>query len=427
MQGLGRYVSRKALVLGVSYAHVLLTAGVVFGWAALEECYSDLTRDSRDRIFTVAASTNYLSNLFFGPYLDKYGAVKCSRLACSMMVLAAFGMVAAEFPDIVGTARSWLVLASFGMLGFAGPGVQMPTLRCELLFPESAALVTSINASLFDASCVVFLVFKLLLLWVPGLAVKELFIGYALLMLICLILGQLLFRDLDQAHLMVCEVAPESLTKSPWMMNAAGTPTQFMGLPAAPPSPDASPIKKTKHKDPELEAPLLDLLKISFNDALRSFQFVYLVCFCAINILRVNFVVMTLNTQLAVFFGEGSSTSSQLSLIFSGLLPLGGFAAPLTAYLLEKHRRWSYRVCLVLSLMYGLGLAFPLIWTQLVAYVIISVSRQLTYSIVFALTSSLFGQEHLGKLLACNNAVVFTFGLLQYPLAQLVGSSFFPS
>merc|ERR1712025_667397 len=72
-------------------------------------------------------------------------------------------------------------------------------------------------------------------------------------------------------------------------------------------------------------------------------------------------------------------------------------------------------------------LALPEVWSQVVAYVIISVSRQLTYSIVFALTSALFGQEHLGKLLASNNAVVFTFGLLQYPLAQLVGSSMFPS
>merc|ERR1711971_871387 len=76
------------------------------------------------------------------------------------------------------------------------------------------------------------------------------------------------------------------------------------GQVSGPPSPDSSPIKQKK---PDMEAPLLDLPKVSFNEALKSFQFVYLVCFCAINILRLNFVVMTLNTQLAVFFGVGSA------------------------------------------------------------------------------------------------------------------------
>lgn len=161
--------------------------------------------------------------------------------------------------------------------------------------------------------------------------------------------------------------------------------------------------------------------KYTFAEALRSPKFIYLIIFCAILILRLNFVVMTLNAQLAFFFD--AATTKRLSLIFSTLLPLGGLAAPLTALLLDKYRAWSYRVCLVLSIIYGICLAVPNVPCQIVAYVIISVSRQLTYSIVFCMTSSLFGQEHLGKLLASNNAVVFLVGLFQYPIAMLAGNS----
>merc|ERR1712032_397598 len=107
--------------------------------------------------------------------------------------------------------------------------------------------------------------------------------------------------------------------------------------------------------------------------------------------------------------------------------PWGGLAAPLTAYLLDHHRHWAYRINLGLSIVYGICLAAPSMSAQILAYVIISVSRQLTYTIVFALTSSLFGQEHLGKLLALNNVAVFTVGLLQYPVSAAVGRPWLPS
>jgi len=115
------------------------------------------------------------------------------------------------------------------------------------------------------------------------------------------------------------------------------------------------------------------------------------------------------------------SRAADLVLIFSILLPMGGLAAPLTAYLLENHQRHAYRVNLGLSFVYGLCLIAPLAYIQLLGFAIISVSRQLTYSIVFSLTLAFFGQEHLGKLLAVNNAVVFTVSLLQYPVAAAVG------
>jgi len=128
---------------------------------------------------------------------------------------------------------------------------------------------------------------------------------------------------------------------------------------------------------------------------------------------------------MVTFFGQ--ARAADLVRIFSILLPVGGLAVPLTAHLLEHYQRWAYRINLVLSFIYGLCLMSSWVPVQILGFVIISVSRQMTYSIVYCFTLDFFGQENLGKLLAVNNGVVFILSLLQYPVAWSVGHTWFPS
>lgn len=420
--------SKRYVILAIAYIHVLLTAGVVFGWAALATFYPDLSTSTRDLIFTVASSVNYLSNLVFGPFLDSCGARKCSLFACALMVLGALGMAAAELPQMAeGGLRTPLIAASFAMLGFAGPGVQMPTLRCELLFPDSASLVTSLNASLFDASCVVFLAFRILGLQLD-LNIRDMFLGYAIVLFSCLVAGQVLFGDLDKAQSSANSPwSPESENRSPTLMNAS--PWSPGSSPRSPWSPGRGPAGKSREK----AKPLLDVEmstsqgvdQSSFGSIIRTKRFRYLVAFCAVGILRLNFVVLSIDDQLEFLFEKRQA--ADLITIFSILLPMGGLAAPLTSFLLSNFQRWSYRVNLGLSFVYGLCLIFANVYVQLLGFCVISVSRQLTYSIVFCLTLTFFGQKHLGKLLAANNVVVFLVSLLQYPVAAAVGGTLLPS
>lgn len=402
----------NGLVLAVAYLHVLLTSGVVFGWAALEVFYMDLTENFRGILFTAAASLNYLSNLFFGPFLDACGCRPCSLVACILMILGALLMVAAEIPAWQAS-RPWLVAGGFSLLGFAGPGVQMPTLRCELLFPAHSALVTSTNAALFDASCIVFLIFNLL--GKAGTSAFTLFVVYALSLAGLLVSGQIFFGKLDSAATAIPQVSSST---------SLGRSLSRPALSAALLS-DAESRTTNPAKEPVLAASRAGESPGGFWGAVRSWRFLYLITFCSIGILRLNFVVMTINTQLRASFDAGAAGS--LSTVFSSLLPWGGLAAPLTAYILGNYRHGAYRINLGLSIIYGLCLAFPIVPSQIVAYVIISVSRQFTYTIVFALTLSLFGQENLGKLLALNNVAVFVVGLLQYPIAAAVGGPLLPS
>lgn len=353
-----------------------------------EHFYDDLPQWERDRIFTIGATGACMSNVFFGPYLDKFGGARCGRLAGALMCLGAVGMAVAELDAVheVGGRPSLLIL-SFGLLGLGGPGMQLPTLRCEHLFPENGTLVTSVNIALFDASCAVLLCFKLSHAWLPAMSVQRLFEGYAIVLFMCLASGQVLFGYSDRAYASRSSV-PEGQQD---VVTAIDAPVQ------------------------------------KFSAMVFSFRFVYLATFCAIGILRLNFVVMTLNAQLADAFGPESRETHVLSYLFSTLVPLGGLIAPLTAILLSRFRRWAYRVCLMLGVAYGICIAIPDPRFQVLAYVIISFSRQLTFTIVFVLSSSLFGHEHLGKLLAANDLLRTVVGLLQYPIARAKGSVLLPN
>ena len=66
----------------------------------------------------------------------------------------------------------------FVLLGLGGPGVQIPTLRIAMLFPDKQELIGSLNASLFDASCFVFFAMQLVQeRW--NVSLKSLFLAYA--------------------------------------------------------------------------------------------------------------------------------------------------------------------------------------------------------------------------------------------------------
>jgi len=341
------------------------------------------------------------------------------------MVLGALGMAIAEVPQIAEGGRTALIAASFAMLGFAGPGVQMPTLRCELLFPENSSLVTSLNASLFDASCVVFLVFRVLVLQL-GLNIRDLFFSYAIALLVCLLAGQVLFNDLDRAQSSaISPLSPGGNLKSPGLMNAS---TWSLGSNSPRRSGKRAGKSDGKTKpllDVDVEVPTSLAMPHSFGSIIRTKRFLYLVAFCAIGILRLNFVVLSIDDQLQGLFDE--RRAADLIMIFSILLPMGGLAAPLTASLLSNYQNRAYRVNLGLSFIYGLCLISSNVYIQLLGFCIISVSRQLTYSIVFSLTLAFFGQKHLGKLLAANNVVVFVVSLVQYPVAAAVGGPLLPS
>ena len=133
----------------IGVIHTLLTAGIVFGWASLlpvlRDDGMDLPPSAFARIFTHGAIGNYLSSLPLGLVLDKFGPKTCGILSST---LVAIGLVLCAR----GTNGSPTCLdTGFALLGFAGPGVQLPTLHIARLFDgDKAALYMSAQAGAFD-------------------------------------------------------------------------------------------------------------------------------------------------------------------------------------------------------------------------------------------------------------------------------------
>jgi len=150
--------------------------------------------------------------------------------------------------------------------------------------------------------------------------------------------------------------------------------------------------------------------------------FAYLAAFAAIHVLRLNFVVSSVNAQVRQFGARGD----RLVELFGWMLPFGFVSAPLTAFLLARDAILGFEAANVLGLLYGLALCWGTPASLLcVAFPVVALSRQLVYSSVFHFIGHEFGFVKYGTLLGIVNLVVAGVGCLQYPLVALAESPVF--
>ena len=396
----------------------------------------------------------------------------------------------------------------FVLLGLGGPGVQIPTLRIAMLFPDKQELIGSLNASLFDASCFVFFAMQLVMeRW--GVSLKSLFLAYAAWIVLLFLSSVALFGALElespeeaAAAAAAAEDKPakpanldrrplearpllrqseavdvgapgargrggeaSSPMTMPYASGSGSFQASFMEAylahkqgeaygqldgeagPAGLPKTDSHLSIKSLASNksggsitaasdlslPDLEAREVKKAaaegvshaQLGFAEAVRTKEFLALSFVTAVHILRLNFIVGTLDRQLAHTLPEAQAAG--WSKLFSTLLPLGGLSAPATAWLLKNHMGKSYAATTGLGFFWGVAVLVALNSTRpavlsgglVASFACISVGRQLVYSIVFATMPLVFGMRHLGKLLMTVNICVFCVGLLQFPIASL--------
>ena len=492
------------------YTHTLTTAGVVFGWAAYEAMLAKqpivLNAGQLNLCFTLGGCTSYLANMVFGPILDSRGARVTNACACAVMLAGALLVAFADDlaprltagPDAL-SAYAAVMTTGFVLLGLGGPGVQIPTLRIAMLFPDKQELIGSLNASLFDASCFVFFAMQLIQeRWQVSL--KSLFLAYAAWIVLLFLSSLAFFGDLElespeeaaapagaedkpaKRDRLPPEARPllrqseavdvgaaggrgrgeaSSPLTMPYASGSGSFQASFMeaflahkqgeaygqldeeaGLPKTDSHLSIKSLASNKSGGsitaasdlslPDLEAREVKKAaegvshaQLGFAEAVRTKEFVALSFVTAVHILRLNFIVGTLDRQLANTLPEAQAAS--WSKLFSTLLPLGGLSAPATAWLLKNHMGKSYAATTGLGFFWGVAVLVALNSSRpavlsgglVASFACISVGRQLVYSIVFATMPLVFGMRHLGKLLMTVNICVFCTGLLQFPIASL--------
>jgi MFS family permease len=373
-------------------AQTLMSAGIIFGWASLLPVLKEegvhASAETFSQIFTYGAVGNYISTLFFGFILDHQGPRRTGILAS---ILLAVGLILCSYH-----LNSMCLSIGFTLLGFSGPGIQMPTLHLANLFPGKAreggtgggAIFMSAQAAAFDGGTAIFAVLRLLSQH-TGVTSTTFFRWYLLVPIWVFFTAVFVWPD-------------DSL-------ETENDDDPYMG--AA--SPYLSPGRPGREKR---AAPTTSLVNASLSTVLIHPAFLSLATWVSIHILKLNFVVATLNDQLNEAFVPEEADS--LIGIFGAMLPFGFVVLPVIARLLETPM-WSLQAANSVGILYGAILAFlptsPLLLTCLV-FPAVATSRQLVYSTVFHQIGEVFGFANYGVLLGLTNVCVSTASLLQTPL-----------
>jgi MFS family permease len=385
----------------VGVMHTLLTAGIVFGWASLLPILRDegLNLSSTDftRIFTFGAVGNYLSTLPFGIVLDRFGPKVCGILGSSLFAL---GLLLCS----QATENATALTAGFALLGFAGPAIQLPTLHLARLFPSDGgggALIMSAQAAAFDGGTVVFALFGLAAQNI-GLQSSTFFNFYA---------GVPVVTFLTAVFVWPNTILPDGgENKAAVSMAGAGSP--FL-----------TPSRKRKPLQPIGEPPS-KLVDAPLSTIMSQPQFYCLALWVSIHILKLNFVVATINDQLSESLTK--ETTATMINVFGAMLPFGFVGLPIVAGLLNKSPMAVFQLANIVGILYGSILTFypGNIYLQcLIVFPAVATSRQMVYSTVFHQTGELFGFANYGVLLGLTNVAVSVTSMIQNPLVAWAESS----
>jgi MFS family permease len=389
--------SYPILFASIGAIHTLLSAGIVFGWASLLPVLRNegiaLSPSEFAGVFTHGAIGNYLSSLPFGLLLDRYGPKSCG-IAASL--LFGMGLMLCSF----ATTSTTCLQIGFGIVGFAGPAIQLPTLHMARLFPGEAkeggsggaALFMSAQAGAFDGGTFVFALVGLCAEWY-GLTSTTFFRLYLIVPCFTLLTAVFFW--------------PHSI-----LQEESNKTNSYIGIG----SPYLSPAHSLRSNPSMLkDAPL--------SVVLSRPPFYCLAFWVSIHILKLNFVVATLNDQL--YYAVAPDVMSHLIKIFGLMLPFGFVVLPLVATLLMKSSFMAFQLANVVGVLYGSVLVFfPGVASYQIFCVFISVatSRQLVYSTVFHQTGELFGFAHYGVLLGLTNLLVSGVSMVQGPLVEYAES-----
>jgi MFS family permease len=395
--------SKPILFASIGAIHTLLSAGIVFGWASLLPVLRNegisLSPSEFARVFTHGAIGNYLSSLPFGLLLDRCGPKLCGMTAS---LLFGIGLMLCSF-----ASRSTMCLdIGFAIIGFAGPAIQLPTLHMARLFPAGeqareggsggAALFMSAQAGAFDGGTFVFALVALFA-ELYGLTSTTFFRLYLIVPCFTLLTAVFFW--------------PHTILE-----DESNNKNSYIGI--------GSPYITPSHSFPTLKRGSSMLKDAPLSVVLSKPPFYCLAFWVSIHILKLNFVVATLNDQL--YFAVAPDVMANLIKIFGAMLPFGFVALPLVATLLTKSTLSAFQLANLVGVLYGGVLTFfPGVASYQIFFVFVSVatSRQLVYSTVFHQTGELFGFAHYGVLLGLTNLVVSAVSMLQGPLVEWAETS----
>jgi len=314
--------------------------------------------------------------------------------------------------SLASTSSAALTVGYF-MLGFFGPCCQLPTLHLSCLFPNNSATVMSMQAAAFDGGSLIFYIAKYL--YKSGLSLTTFFYIYLIIPGYILLVSLFIWPDitLDNAD-------DESIKKTGDLKDRDTTETETL---LALIDDNAKPVSE-KRKVLWFTVVVEHLHGAPLKQIVKSKQFWFLTMFTSIHILKLNFIVDSIDEQLLLLFSSDTATAESLMWTFGWMLPLGFFVMPLSSYLLKHDPIMALQAANIFGIIYGVSINIPVKVVQLViTFPLVALSRQLVYSAVFHSIAELFGFINFGVILGLINLMVSALGALQYPIVEVCTSA----
>mmetsp|Transcript_3385 Transcript_3385/g.8038 ORF Transcript_3385/g.8038 Transcript_3385/m.8038 type:complete len:315 (-) Transcript_3385:519-1463(-) len=165
--------------------------------------------------------------------------------------------------------------------------------------------------------------------------------------------------------------------------------------------------------------PQPSLVNAPLSQVLTDVSFYALSTWVGIHIYKLNFIVATINDQLARAYDE--ETSNWLINVLGAMLPFGFVVLPVVATLLHHRPMVALQAANVVGIIYGGVMVWcpQYTWLQiLVVFPSVATSRQLVYSTLFHTIAKVFGFSNYGVLLGLTNAIASLFQTLQTPMVN---------
>mmetsp|Transcript_16953 Transcript_16953/g.39502 ORF Transcript_16953/g.39502 Transcript_16953/m.39502 type:complete len:481 (-) Transcript_16953:69-1511(-) len=371
----------KALLLVLNFISVLLFSGIIFGWTALrdilikEKFYAHLCDDpdatlldgpcanqmlALNSAFTIASAATSLFALPGGMLLDAAGPLVTVIVAGIFNVVSIFGVAMCE-----GAWRKSHVDIfpfMFVVMGMAGSLIRFCGYSCAFLFPEHKTLLIAMASVLFDGSCLVFPVIKVL--YISGLSFETLFWIYTILSaIVFMLLPVAWYMNREEAH----RVRAEELERKKASANAS------FGLASQP-----------------------------IHRQLLTLEFAVILLFSSFELTHSNLYIGTvngINERIAREAGMPDADAVNVNTIVSFIIPLGFMAVPAITCSAKRYGpAGALQVSSLLALAFTALQLVPILYLQLLTVCFFAAFRAFLFSTVPAYNSHYFGVLRMGRM-----------------------------
>ena len=420
--------SRRVAQVMVAVIYCLLSAGVVFGFAAVkpiliqEGVYRDrCTQKERAEsvivcykqdlrlnfMFTVAAVSTNVCALPVGAILDRYGPRIASLIGVCFLALGALGLAFAAHLPFDAYIVGYLFLA------LGGPFVFIPSFHLSNAFPENSGLVLALLTSAFDCSSAVFLAYRLAYQSSSGsFTLQQFFLLYLIVPAFILVaqlfimpahsyktVGELVKHAEDPAndtHSSDEEIESQERrqaiqdTRRQHRESVVSEITHLLG------STTGDEQQKAEEQKAQRSGVHGALHGKTAARQIASPWFVLMTLFTIVQMTRINYFVATVRTQYSALLDVRRAV--RINHFFDVALPLGGVLAVPFIGLVLDHTRTSFALALLVAFATAIGLLglMPQLWAAYGNVTLFVLYRPFFYTTVSEYSVQVFGFETFG-------------------------------